>query len=735
MQRDKAQIEYTPHTEMHSAIEMEAAEKAVDAMKEKVKEYTDMVDKVRDLLAETIDPFDMSAREIQLTHLMKELKEYQRQEKQAARHRDEVALDIPKAAQMQGTAAIKKDEKKIVAAQDDVNAFKLRLAEARTEEQRSDLKAKLDKAKKALADAKLHSKRDEFMPAIKEASFVTKLEKESLLKEKQKSLDNAKDRLGLKQDELGLIARALKRQKDPQMIFKLVHELANVKTKMVRFQKHVEEKNEEVNKVLKLTGKSGNALVNKLKDGIASAEREMKKMQDTIPALQKEIDTSSDPEKVKEKAAEVEEVKKEIDDEKTAIAETEAKEHDVEEVVEAEVEEEPKEPTRMEMLQKADPELEVEAESVDTLKAKLQAANQEFAAAINNVLRRKENKMKHAERQTQEELATDETLLNKAKARYKNAKRIMAYEGKAAQAYNAIKSELLAGNFKQAENVHEAHKLSQNQTHRTPEVIAQDQMELETAEPSTGKCSLAKCCLKSFKDIFCKVDLATTCRDTLEKSAIGEPRSLIPVTAVFNRTREFDGAIESINRTMHVQARWVTKSKTKVDLELLVCGKFTKFGEEGSTVCFPQEADGSPKGLSFGEIVGAKPGQCVRTADFVDVARDKLKREVASGMALLKKMNAARKTNPKATQIDTITEAVSRAIGGVFKGELGGISEVNERELSLVTLLDESSSDEWEDMLQVTGALMITSVPNGQEPDKAEAPAGSAEAKKGPIWR
>merc|ERR1719502_410637 len=185
---------------------------------------------------------------------------------------------------------------------------------------------------------------------------------------------------------------------------------------------------------------------------------------------------------------------------------------------------------------------------------------------------------------------------------------------------------------------------------------------------------------------------------------------------------------------MHVKAHWTRKGwKGKFDLQIQVCGKFTSLGREGGTVCFPRGIDGEPTGLSWGDVINSQPGTCVRASDYVDVARDNLKKAVVEGMAQLKKREeTTASSRPKKAQIDIITDQVTRALGGAFKGELAGVNRAEEMEMheSMLSFIQESGAADWEDLLSLAGSFMITKEPQ-QEPKGSGSGKAAADADAG----
>merc|ERR1711939_1211537 len=127
-------------------------------------------------------------------------------------------------------------------------------------------------------------------------------------------------------------------------------------------------------------------------------------------------------------------------------------------------------------------------------------------------------------------------------------------------------------------------------------------------------------------------------------------------------------------------------------------------------------------------LLGASAGSCVRTADFVSVIKEKLASEIRKGTDMLERLeNAKRDGTAKPRQIDSITQAVSRAIGGAFKGEMGGVNreEEDDRELKqmdVLAFLQYAMTQDWEDLLQMDGSFMIT-----QDSGASGSGAGNAQ--------
>jgi len=725
MAKVKAQVQFSPHTEMHTRTSIEEAEKAVEIGRGRVREFKDMIEKVTEMLTQSVEPAEMSARESQLLKLTKELHHFEDVYETAKHTRDEMALDVPEKAVVEHKAQVLEDEKKQVKDSTKVKALKMEMSKSQDDAEANDLQAQLDEAEHDEAKDEKRSLDDEYMPALKETTVVTKLEKEGLVEEAEKDEEAMEEEIERKEDEVETATDALQDAEDPAQIYQLVNEMTRLKKELMAMQGEEQHDAQKVADAKNIDAKSGDVLVQKMEGSVEDAKASLEEMEAEIPHLQEEMDDSSDPVQVKSLAAKLDLLKKKIDVQKQRIVRRETRESQVEKVVATEGPTPEKPPSKMARLEAADPALQNEAENVDVLRAKLKEANTEFASTINKLLRHKESTMKAAVNNAKRKLADDDDDLQKTKVRYMEAKKIMDYEGKAAQAFSGVTSALVDGKYEAANNIEAAHKDAQDSNFgkREPEEVAQTLMALSVPSKDFGVCKNADCCLKSYRDITCRVDFEQMCQKSPSTTGTGDWRDLTPISAVFNSSTS--AGIVTVNRTMHVRAMWARQEQQNFNLEIQVCGKFTKDGADGATVCFPQDLAGEPIGLPVGQVIGAKAGECVRTVDFMDVARTKLLREVNKGVVKARKAENAKLTKPKEKQIDSITEAVSRAIGGAFKGEFGGVSKEDEMLSSVVEFIEESSGTAWEAMFNEQGSFMVTN-----EPIHAGPPGSKREPNK-----
>jgi len=732
MHEEQQRFEDTTKTEMHSPPDFESAQMDVTALRRKLKETLGMIEHVMAILADETQSDIIFSDIQQLDNLMKEKHEYEKKYEDSKRHRDEITLDVSDRSQKEHKGTVVADQKAEVAAQADVDSFKLELAKDISESDRSQLEAKLAEAEKKLAGAKKQSMSDEFMPAIKETTVVTKLEKAGLVKERKRTLQRTEEDMQLTDEELHFALASLKDSHDPDEIFKLISEVGTLKRRVMREQNSVNRKQTNLVDAEHIDAQPGTAFLDELEGSVTNAKTEVAKEEDQIAHLQSEIDMSDDPMQVKKYVAEMDVAKQKISTSKEAVNRRQARVDKAEKVVDMETDEEEHPPEdKMALMEAASPQLSDEQAQVDKLNDNLQAANADFAGAINHVLRHKELKMKRAVGKAQKHVSRYERQLERAKDNFKKTKKVMEFEGKAAHMFQRIQDSILNGNYEQAKNLQKIHKKTKKISKRTDGQVAQDRIALSSSDPKTGMCVKGECCLRAYKDPICADETAKVCQD-VSAPDMEDWKELTPFSGLVQRGGNEGQPVQTLNTTMHLKAVWARSVNGRVGLEAQVCGKFTKEGSDGASVCFPQEADGSAKGIPMGVLIDASPGRCVRTSDFVSVMKEKLGEEVAKGMDLREKLEKAKPggASGKPRQIDSITEAVSRAIGGAFKGSMGGVSkDENNRELQRSTLemIQYAVNQDWEDLLSIDGSFMITQGPGG---DAAGSASGSAAGRK-----
>lgn len=318
--------------------------------------------------------------------------------------------------------------------------------------------------------------------------------------------------------------------------------------------------------------------------------------------------------------------------------------------------------------------------------------------------------MKSDAKHARTRLNLDEVDLEEAKARYAIAKRRMEIDHGAAEAYNNVKQSIVDGDYSAAEAAASKAK-SLHPTMRTTAQAEETKQALAIKNERGGVCTLGECCVTSYKGDACKVEATSMCKSAgAENALFWKPmvgfEAELDQTVVNSATADQLTKKMAVNRTVHVKAKWTLNDQKHQSLEVQICGRFTKYGNQGASVCFPKGDEGIP----IGELFSVPKGECIRNADFVDVIRARVADRVNKGMDAAEKLEKAKTDVDKTAQIDEITEAVSRAIGGAFKGRLGGIvREDNELDRTqLLSFIQESSHEDWEALLVPGGSFKIS---------------------------
>merc|ERR1712100_133815 len=283
----------------------------------------------------------------------------------------------------------------------------------------------------------------------------------------------------------------------------------------------------------------------------------------------------------------------------------------------------------------------------------------------------------------------------------------------AAEAYTKVKSAVLDGDYDAAAAA--VHKSKQfTKTMRTTAEEQETKQELAIKNPKGGVCTRGECCIVSYKGDDCQAVSNNMCKraeagDSLFWKNFMQFKTELQQDVV-DSTFD-DGRVKSVavNRTVHVKAKWSGTNNAQ-SLEVQFCGRFTKFGNQGASVCFPKNVDGSAAGIPIGEFFSVPKGQCIRTADFADVIRKRVADTVNKAMLEAKRLAEAKAAANKRSGISEITEAVSRAIGGAFKGSLGGIVREDDEldESRVMSFIQESTTEDWENLLALTGSFKIS---------------------------
>merc|ERR1711861_61119 len=425
-------------------------------------------------------------------------------------------------------------------------------------------------------------------------------------------------KLKFAKDDERVVVSDLKAAKSPTTVMKLITTLAAKKRKEVADQKRLKSKETKLVKAQNINAKSGNALVAQLQGSVTDAKAKLAGMAKKGEILQAKIDKSSDPVKVKAYVAKQAKLKQDVAREKATILRRETKVNKVEKVVAKEGPAPEKKVSKMTKLEAQSPKLENEAGKLDELQASLKAAKAEMAGIVNGLLTSKEAKMKAGVKMARKRLNRDEADLDEARDRYLIAKRRMDADHRIGQAFTNIRDGLVNGDVARAMKAHEAYSHFHNKK-RTKAQIREARAALAVKAPGSVCRSGLNCCVKSYKNTVCGGDpFKSLCRQHKAGSATMWTPFAHVVGEMDTIKEEPKEHLVKVNRTMHVKLKWTTQSdalrgKKQVtmkglQLQAQVCGRFTKYGNEGATVCFPQNADGSRVASTLVSCMGSSLG-------------------------------------------------------------------------------------------------------------------------------
>jgi len=275
----------------------------------------------------------------------------------------------------------------------------------------------------------------------------------------------------------------------------------------------------------------------------------------------------------------------------------------------------------------------------------------------------------------------------------------------------------------------------------------QARMVYKVLDKKSGFCDKGKCCLTSYSDGQCKEKFESLCAPAQPKTKTEEvvPPEYSPLvsskTVIIPATSA--STVKAYTRTLHLEARWYPVP-TGRQLRMRVCGKFTQYGANGATVCFPSKKTG----IALASVFNAPAGKCVRNADFVAVAKDKLKAKLQTFMrkqTINKKMKKAEKKDKKKIaqkkSVSNMKKDVARAVGGAFKGALGGtlgedrgeavqsLNDMHVQPLLFTNELLDVTLMATEKLLVTGGSFMLTAV----EPTKHEKKVAMQTATQAAI--
>merc|ERR1711981_1010644 len=678
-----------------------------------------------------------------------------------------VSRKITKVGSKQRKAAIKKEEKKVVKAEVKKDAIKLKLkaaAKGGKAKTATKLQKQLRQEKKQVKKLKKKEMKTKYAPSAR-VKVVTKLAKKELVKERKKSLKKVETKRKIKGAEMQATAKMLRNAKDTPTILKLSQKIIDMRKKMNKEAQKIVKKEKKVLNAKKITSsplkkkiKSTDALIAKLKGEIV-------KHKSRIGILKKKINATKDPTKVKKEAREMSDTKKRVSAAYREIARLKGRVTKMKKV-QAMPKKRKKKLTVTKKIAETSKKVKTDKKIADVERAKLAAAKAALAGAINAVVRTKEGVFKARVKKEKAAVKIDASALKKVKRRGKRIRKEAKTESAAANDLKKLKQALVTGNFAGAKAMHmaktqakkvkeikkkkaDAKLMGKNPDKRAPAKKAMARTVMATLDPSSGSCTKGNCCFTTFKDFKCKKKKSAMCVKYTNKKKLPEKwRSVLGVRAVFKRKPAAPSTVKSIayNRTMFVEAHWAPGNKGKYAtsqmLRLRLCGKFTKFGSEGANVCIPKKG----MGISLSKIGNFPAGSCVRATDFAAVARQKMKKIVKKWMydndpKRMKElaMKKAKKLAKKPKQVDKITNAVRQAIGGAFKGSMGGVSlgEAHNHP-DKIEFIDETEAERKgrvlgiAQMLSYDGSFMITAVESAKKmKKKAKKVAAKNRAAKG----
>lgn len=727
------------------------ADKKVRAKKVQLRATKKSLRSNMKLLRNAKSGFEAMALEKKLAAILKQKLKFKQAVRKAQRKREEKVLHVSHRVKRLQKKKLIKEDKMLVKAQDKANALKLQLKTAKSPKKAAIVQQQLKRAKKKVQTAKGKVLKTQFAPVVKEVGVVTKIEKSRLVKLKKKSLKKVKNKKKVTKAELASVVKLLKKTTNPQLVSRLAARIMHLRKTLGREKKKIVKKENKVLKAKKIKASPTRALKNLAKNAIEEAKKKILKLKAAIRSTQAQIVKTSEPTKAKKYMLEMLRFKKDIRRQQRAIARRNARVTKIRKLKSVPKKPKAKKITKVALLSQTSKKVAADEKIVDRAAERVKIAKAAFAASINAVLRAKEGKEKGRVQAAKQGVRITKRFLKRTKKRSAEIRKQAKIENKTANYLKKIKHGFVSGRYHLAYKAQRSHLGFTKRKGKKKKVSQRSVAAKATARrvyaiPSSksGVCSKGKCCLTSFTDGKCKKKRAAMCVAASSKPLVQKWKPVIRIKTTFIRKVDVNLAANctsncsvSYKRTMHVEAQWsplkVRKKQKGQVLRLRVCGKFTKFGSKGAIACYPKKG----KGFSLGRVFAAPAGSCIRTSDFAAVSKDRLKRQVRRLIASLKRKNVMKKAKlkdklrnlrkSKTTQVGRITKAVSRAIGGVFKGRMGGISRLGEVHGSdnLVDFIDEDVSIEnfRKQLLADGGSFMLTAV----------APVTKKEKQKGKV--
>jgi len=641
----------------------------------------------------------------------------------AKQKRDEKILNVPNKVTKQRRKAVIQAEKAVVKAQTELAALKLKLkkASATNPAKAGALQSAVKHAEKDVKKAKAKVTKIQFAPAVKEAKSMTKAQKKVLVAEKKSAVKKAETRLKAQLAKMTALTKTIKDTKNPDTLKRLVQKMVGMVEMKNFFEKRLKARKAQLAAVQKAKASSIQKVVGKVEANIVNAKKKKLKLKAKEAKLEEKINTSKNPKVVKKAAAKMKKVAKKIKTEKKRIVRRKARVGKIQKIEKLKPKLKPKKTSKVDAVKRISPGARLKGREVERLKEKKAVAKAKLAAAIANAMNKavgKENAKIGKAKAIMKAAAREKKKLNRSNKGLKKK----TIDTMSRNTLQAIKDAWIAGKYGLVMKHFNFHKKRMAARKRSIAARVQARLQYKTLEPKAGLCTKGNCCLTAYDDTKCKTKRDALCAPVNRKSARNWSK-FIAYKAKFHKKVSKVMKPKAYTRKLNFQIKWMPVPAGQ-QLRLKICGALTP---EGGHVCFP-----SKKGdVALATVFNAPQGKCVRTADFVSVSRDILRPQLRrfmrgkSGKKVAKKQ--AKKDNKKmkaAKKENKMQKEAKRAVGGVFKGALGGSFGLGESH-------DSASLDAVEELLDMTaqhlllkgGSFKLTAV------GKVETAAAAAKRK------
>jgi hypothetical protein len=289
----------------------------------------------------------------------------------------------------------------------------------------------------------------------------------------------------------------------------------------------------------------------------------------------------------------------------------------------------------------------------------------------------------------------------------------------------AIKDAWIAADYAKVQHHHQ--KYSGKKKKRQDATKVQARLPYKVFNKESGVCRSGNCCMTTFDDPACKRKRDSLCAPHKQRTP-GEWSTLIHAKASFpGKVTQTNPKPAPYSPSLDFKVRW-NPIPDGQQLRLRVCGPLTP---QGATVCYPSK----DKSVALAKVFNAEQGKCIQTNDYVAVSLELLrsglqkfikdqsesKQAAKEEKKVAKKVKAASKTKTNAMKND-----VKRAVGGVFKGAMGGTLGESRQPLYTQVLslndVDELLDLAEEHLLAKGGSFMLRSLNVTNVPKSAVVP-------------